>query len=728
LTSFIGREREHVAVEGLLARAPLVTLIGVGGCGKTRLALQVAADLLEGYPDGIWLVELAAVGAIASGDTPLVLQAVATALNLREESGRSLMETLIDTLASRRLLLVLDNCEHLVAACAELAAVLLRRCPRLQILATSREHLAIRGETSYRVPSLSLPEPDHHSRTAAPADYEAVRLFVERARAVHPAFTLSAENVGTVVQVCARLAGIPLAIELAAAAAARLPVATIAARLEQSIGVLTGGPRDVLPRHRTLRAALDWSWTLLSEQEQALLRRLSVFAGGWRLGAAVAVCTGDGIADWAVPDLLDGLANKSLAAPDERDDGGRRGLLETVRQYADERLAEAGEQATTRDRHLDWCVALAGEAEEQLKGPGQGAWLARLDREHDNLRAALGWARARARGTLELRLAGALWRFWLTRGYLSEGRGWLEGALSGGTEAPSSVRANALTGAGVLAGQQGDHGQAAAFFEEALMLRRALGDTRLVANALHNLAQLTKMRQDYGRAVTLHEEALALYRARDDKPGIALSLAGLGNIALRQGDNKRAAVLHEEALTLYRVLGDTQWIAGSLGNLGNVAHNQGDYARATSLHEEALTLQRTLGDKIGITRSLHNLGLAAYARADYGRTTTLLTEALPLCGELGDRELLADGLELAALVASARRHHRKAARLGGIAEGLRQALGIPLTPDLHTSHEQAARLTRAALGEAAFARAWAEGRALPVEQAIALARADSPDG
>ncbi len=492
MTNFIGREREQVVIGRLSAQAPLVTLVGAGGCGKTRLALQTAADLLEEYPDGIRLVELAGLSGTGSGGTALVCRAVADALGVREEPGRHILATLLDALRSKRVLLVLDNCEHLITACAELVAALLRDCQHLQILVTSRERLAIRGEATYRVPSLSLPEQGRRHTATAATDYAGVRLFVERAHAVLPEFALTEENAGTVVRICTRLAGIPLAIELAAAAAARLPLPTIATRLEQSIGVLTDGPRDVLPRHRTLRAAFDWSWTLLSEHERVLLRRLSVFASGWRPGAAVAVCAGNGIADWAVPDLLDGLTNKSLATLDEHDAVTRYGMLETVRQYAAEQLAEAGEHATMRGRHLDWCVALAEEAAGQLNGPEHGMWLARLEREHDNLRSALEWARARAQETAVLRLAGALWRFWLTRGYLSEGRGWLEEALSGSGEAPTGIRANALTGAGVLAGQQGDYGQAATRFEEALALRRALGDARLIADSLNNLALLTK--------------------------------------------------------------------------------------------------------------------------------------------------------------------------------------------------------------------------------------------
>ena len=720
-TSFIGREREQAAVGELLAQAPLVTLVGAGGCGKTRLALQVAADLQEGYSDGTWLVELAALSGPGPGGASPVPLAVAAALGLREEPGRPLLATLLDAIGSRHLLLVLDNCEHLLAACAELAAALLRGCPHLRLLATSRERLGIRGETSYRVPSLSTPAPDLHP-AAALAAYEGVQLFVERARAASPDFALTQAEAGAVARICVGLDGIPLAIELAAARVGSLPVEGIAARLDRSIGLLTGGPRDVLPRHQTLRATLDWSWELLGAAERTLLRRLSVFAGGWPLGAAVAVCGGDGLEGWAVPEVLDGLAARSLVGLDEATAGAHYRLLETVRQYAAEHLAaDALEVAALRDRHLGWCVALAEEAEPQLKGPGQEAWLARLEREHGNLRAALGWARERGESETGLRLALALGRFWYTRGYLSEGRGWLERALDGNREVPAGLRAIALKGAGSLALLQGEYGQAAALYGEALALFRALGDGQGVAGSLTNLGIVADRQGNYEQAATLFEAAVALARERGDTLQIAKTLGNLAAARGRRGDLAREEALLSEALALFRALGDRQSIAVALDNLGLGALRQGHLGRAVAWHEEALAQFRALGDRHGIVTSLTNLGSVALARGDHGRAAALLEEGLLLARDIGARDELAGILESLAWVAAARGQPRRAAQLGGAAEALLRALGVPLMPEQRVGHDQAMRAIQAELGEEAFAAAWVQGGSLLVEQAVALA-------
>jgi predicted ATPase/class 3 adenylate cyclase len=786
LTSLIGREREQGAVLALLAAERLVTLTGAGGVGKTRLAVAVASEMVDQEPDGVWLVALAPLA-----DPALVVEAVAQALGLREEPNRPLLATLQDQLKDRQLLLVLDNCEHLIDACAGLANALLRHCSRLRILATSREGLQVSGEQRYRVPSLSVPDSKHLPPPELVGSYEAVRLFVARARARRQEFVLTAANAHVVAGVCARLDGIPLAIELAAARVGVLPVEGIAVRLNDRFRLLTGGVRDALPRQRTLRATLDWSYDLLSTTEQVVLRRLSVFAGGWTLGAAEIVCAGDPIegerpggsndlprcanaqssdppgrsyvAKWEILDLLDGLVNKSLAQLEEGEDEARYDLLETVRQYAGEHLQASGEAAATRDRHLTWCVGLAEEAEPGLTGPAQVQWLARLEAEHENLRAALGWARGQEEHVLALRLAAALWRFWTTRGYLSEGRGWLEDALTRARAAiiPAAVRARALNGAGNLAHRQGDYGRATALHEEALVLRRALEDAPGIAASLGNLAIVAVEQGDYGRATALHEEALALRRALGDSRGIALALGNLGTVAMQQGDYGRATAMYQEALVLRRALGDTSGIAVVLGNLGNVASQQGDYARATALHEESLALRRALGDTPGIAVTLASMGWVAYQQGDYERATALHEEALALRRALGDsrgiansiahlgniayrrgdsrraaefhaeslrlsqtigaRDLIADALESLAWVANMREDLCRAASLGAAAEALREGIGMPLAPGLRAEHASAVQAMRAALGEEVFAATWAAGCALPLTEAVALA-------
>ena len=773
-TSFIGREREQAAIGDLLIRAPLVTLVGAGGCGKTRLALQVAADLAERYPDGIRFVELAALSETTLDGASLVSRAVATAMGLREEPGRPLLATLLDALKRQRLLLVLDNCEHLVTACATLVAALLRGCPHLHLLATSRQRLDIRGETIYRVPSLTLPDPDQHPGAAALAGYEAVRLFVDRACASQPVFALTDENGDAVARICARLDGVPLAIELAAARVRSMPAGAIAARLDKSIALLADGPRDVLPRHRTLRAALDWSWDLLSGQERTLLRRLSVFAGGWTLNAAEAVCGdddpgGEGLSGtlWTI---LDGMADKSLLMSDETDTQTRYKLLETVRQYAEWHLTACGQElGATRDRHLHWCVALAEEAEPHLSGPEQGAWVAQLEREHDNLRAALGWAREQENGARALRLAGALCRFWQMRGYLGEGRSHLDAALAQepATSVPSAARARALNGAGTLADSQGEYGRAAALHEEALEVHRILGDTRGTANALNGIGNAIQKQGDYGRAVTLHEEALALRRALGDtwsvaaslsnlavslhlqggyeRPvalleeavalkrdlgdtwGIAASLNNLGCAVASREEHRRAATLHEEALMLRRTLGDTMGIAVSLRNLGCAAEALGDHRRAAALHEEALALRRTVGDKLGIADSLHHLGVVAYRRSDHVRADALLAEAVQIGHAIGARDVVAESLEYLSWVGVALGLHERAARVSAAADTLRQALGICLKPADLAESERTLRSIRAALGKQALAAIVAEVRRLLPDQATLRALAAGPE-
>jgi predicted ATPase/transcriptional regulator with XRE-family HTH domain len=715
--SFVGRQQAQQEVQALLDRSPLVTLTGTGGVGKTRLALAVAAAAVDSYPDGVWLVELAPLA-----DPSLVAQAVATVLGVREEPGRPLLATLTDHVQPRALLLVLDNCEHLIGVCAELAVALLRQCPGLRLLATSREALAVAGETQYRVPALAVPDLAHLPHPEHLSAVEAVDLFMQRAQARHPDFALTSHNAPVVAQICARLDGLPLAIELAAARAGSLPLEAIAARLDDRLQLLTGGSRTALPRHQTLRAAMEWSHDLLSAPEQTLLRRLAVFSGGWSLGAAETVCAGTRLASWEVLDLLAGLVNKSLVLLEERGGEARYRLLETVRHYGQERLEAAGEAAAVREDHLAWCLALAEEAQPQLRGPQQGLWLARLEADHDNLREALGWSlREGGDATLSLRLAGALWRFWYTRGYLGEGQGWLARALAA-DQGPPAARATALNGAAALAIAQGEHGPAATMYEEALALWRALGDTRGVAESLGNLGNVMVHQGEYGRAAALHEEALALFRSLGHEEGIAQNLANLGAEAYMQGEYGRAAVLHEEALSLRRAMGDAAGIANSLNYLGLVAYMQCEYGRAAALYREALGLRYTLGDRRGIAAGLIGLGLVAYMQGEYGRAAALCEEGLLLSRDIGARDLVAGSLEGLAWVAAARGQSQVAAHLGGAAAALREALGALLLPDDWAGHDQAVRAMRTALGEDAFAAVWAEGRALPLEQAIALAQ------
>jgi predicted ATPase/class 3 adenylate cyclase len=638
LTSFIGREREMEEIKALLKKVRLVTLTGTGGCGKTRLALEVAMEVMEDFPDGVWLVELAPLK-----ETELVVQTVASALGVKEEAQRPLLETLTDFLKPKKLLLVLDNCEHLVDACAQLVGRLLQVCPNLWVLATSREALRIVGEQIYRVPSLSVPNLTPLPSLEQLMQYESVRLFVDRARLVRPSFSVNDQNASAVAEICHRLDGIPLAIELAAALVRGLTVEQIVERLSDRFRLLTAGTRTALPRHQTLRAAIDWSYELLSRAERALFRRLSVFAGGWDLKGAEAVGTGklpegDEVRTEEVWELMMRLIDKSLVVMEG--EMGRYQMLETLREYGRERLQEAGEAEETREKHLEFFLGLAERAEEELQGAQQREWLERLEREQDNFRVALSYGLERE-PEKALKLAAALWRFWDIHSNFTEGRSWLERALEKGMSAPASVRAKALNGAGVLALRQGDYETAQALLQESLAIRQALGDQLGIASSLNNLGNVAWVQGDYERAKALYEESLTIYRTLGNQCGVASSLTNLGNIAWSRGDHEEARALYEESLTIFRKLGSQWGIASSLNSLGAVALVQGNYERAKMLLEESLAIYRDLGDQWGIAFSLNNLGNLALMQGDYERAKVLLEESLSIRRALRDQRGIA---------------------------------------------------------------------------------------
>ncbi|MGH2372158.1 MAG: tetratricopeptide repeat protein [bacterium] len=720
LTSFIGREHEMTQVKRLLSTTRLLTLTGSGGCGKTRLALQVGADLVEAFADGVWFVDLAPLS-----DSALVPQAVASALRMREEPGRGLLVTLIDYLQPKSILLVLDSCEHVVEACARMAEALLRACPRLQILATSREPLRIAGETNWRVPSLSLPDLMRLPALKDLAEYEAVRLFIDRAGAALPSFRLTDQNAPAVADVCDRLEGIPLAIELAATRVKTLPVDQIAARLDDQFRLLTGGSRTAMPRQQTLQAAMDWSYVLLSEKEKTLLRRLSAFSGGWTLDAAEAVCGGEGIDDADVLDLLSQLVDRSLVVVHERDGTARYRLLETVRQYAHGKLAESGEDAKVQRRHRNWFLTLAERTEPELIGPAQVVGLERLEADHDNLRTALASTQTeKDGGESGLRLAGALGRFWLTRGHFIEGRRWLDRMLgsSGGVQA--ALRARALLEASRLAWNQSDYTAAIALSEESLGIFRELKNRQGVADALNILGLVAAAQGDYAAARPRYEEGLALARDLEDKWRMAMLLNNLGLVAVEQGDYRAARPFHEESLRMRRALGDTLGVSYSLNSLGLVAAAEGDFDGARTLLQEGLRIRRGLGDRRGVAASLSNLGVVAHKQGDHERAAALWRESLALRRELGDKRGIADCLERLAGIACARRVFARAARLFGAAEALREAIGAPLGPSDRGEYDRNVASVRAALEEPALHAAWVEGRGTPLEQTIEYAMTD----
>jgi predicted ATPase/class 3 adenylate cyclase len=714
LTSFIGREREIAQVQHMLESARLVTLAGAGGCGKTRLALQVTAERVDCYPGGAWVVDLAPLS-----DPELVAQTVALVLGVREEPGRTLTETLISFLSARPMLLMLDNCEHLIAACACLADALLRGCPRLQILATSREVLAVPGESVYRVPSLSFPERQEPLPVEELTRYEAVRLLIERAVAIQPSFAVTDRNVAAAVQLCQQLDGIPLAIELAAARVKLLTVEQIASRLSDRFRLLTGGSRTVLPRHQTLRAAIDWSYELLSEGERVLLGRLSVFAGGWTLAAAEGICSGDGIEEWEVLELLGQLVDKSLVVAEEQGEEVRYRLLETIRQYGHEKLQASEEADALRDQHRDWHLTMAEQAKLDL-----GA-------DHGNLEAALEWSMQRGDAEAALRLGEALHGFWYPRGYLREARERLEKALSlPGAEAPTAERARALARAGYWACRLGDYQGARELLEGALAIGRQLGIQNRTLGALFYLGHVAAFQGDYQAARALYEEILTILRQSGDQdnPYRAWPLCSLGELANLEGNYEGARALLEESLEIHRQMGDGYGIACLLKSLGDVARNQGDYQRARALYEESLEIQRQLGHHADTAWLLEGLAAVARSQREYKEATVFYKESLGIYRRTGEQRGIASGLEGLAGVAADDDQAERAARLFGAADALREAIGAPLAPGERADYDRHLAAARAALGEGAFAAAWAEGRALPMEQAIALALDETREG
>lgn len=718
-TSFIGREKEIAEVKTLLGRARLLTLTGSGGCGKTRLGIQVAAGQLNSYADGVWLVELASVA-----NPDLVPQSVATMLGLTEERGKSLTQSVTEHLSSTHLLLVLDNAEHLLAACAQLADVVLRQCPQVKLLVTSRERLGVLGESAYRVPGLPVPDPERQATAASLAQYESVQLFVERARLNLPHFALTDENAPAVGVLCYRLDGLPLAIELAAARVRAMSVEAISQRLDQRFRLLTGGSRMAPRRQQTLRTLIDWSYDLLSDAERALLGRVSIFSGGWTLEATEQVCVGQGVDDWEALDLLTSLADKNLLQAEERNGATRYRLLETLRQYARERLLETGEEACWHGRHLAYFLAVAEKAEPHLVDTDQRAWLDQLEAEHDNLRAALAWS-ATGGGDAGggLQLAGALWRFWLARGYWNEGRGWLAKLLAAGPGGQAAAdRAKALKGAGDLATQQSDYSAARLLFEESLAHWRELGNRRGIAESLNNLGRVAVEQGDYASAKALYEESLSILRELGDRRGIAILLNCLGSAAGNQGDYPVAKALYEESLAILQELGDRQSIAISLINLGLVAYEQGDYPASRALAEDSLAIWRELGDRRGIGLSLNTLGAVAFEQCDYASARALHAESLAIRWELGDRRGVAESLERLAHAESAVAGPGRAARIWGRVERLREEIGSPVTLSERPRYDRQVAAARAAMGdESAFDLAWREGRAMTLDEAVQYA-------
>ncbi|HEY9525766.1 MAG TPA: adenylate/guanylate cyclase domain-containing protein [Anaerolineales bacterium] len=728
LTSFIGRAREIADARQLLSNAHLLTLVGPGGTGKTRLSLQLAADRLPSFTDGVWFIELAPLV-----DPLLVPQMIAAVFELRELQNIPTLEIVTDYLRAKEILLILDNCEHLIAACAGLSDHLLRSCPRLKILASSREALGIAGETVYHVPPLSLPDPAHVTPEAL-LDSEAARLFLERASAVQSNFHLTDQNASAVARICHRLDGIPLALELAAARVAVFSAEEIAAHLEDRFKLLTGGNRAALPRHQTLRALIDWSYDLLSPEEQILFRRLSVFSGGWTLEAAEHICAGGEqdaarIAAEDILDLLSGLVRKSLVMVEQAETTRYR-LLETIRHYASETLLHAGESETWQNRHLDFFLQLAEQAGENMNGPQEMDWVNRLEAEYGNLRAAMEWSQ---KNNLEaaLRFGGALAMFWVWRGYSLEGLQWLPDILRRSKELPEESRsstrmisfhARALLGIGILDFNLGDTTSAAVALEECATLSKQLGDLHLRSWAISYLSINSAFRGEMAGAYAFAEESLVLGRELGE--GMPLAM-GLNNMAIVTGlvrnDFKAARTYADEAFKILSEAGSRWYSAMALFGFGLFEESQGNHAEARSRFEACMPLFVESKDRHRIVMLRSELAHLERRQGHISEAKKAYRETLQAWQELGHRAAIAHQLECFAMLAKAAEDEGRAARIFGAAQALRERINIPMQLMERMEYDREVNELRDGMDREAFASYWAEGRALSMEDAIRFA-------
>jgi predicted ATPase/DNA-binding CsgD family transcriptional regulator len=725
LTSFIGRKKEMTEVKRLLSAVSLVTLTGVGGSGKTRLALQMAAEVADRYLDGVWYVQLAPLS-----EPLLVAQAVASALRIREQRGRSLMDTLLDDLRHKGLLLVFDNVEHLISACASLAETLLQGCAGLRILVTSREPLRIEGEHIYPVPPLSLPSPGTLHPLPTLARSEAVQLFVDRAISAHPLFALSEQNAAATLQICRRLDGIPLALELAAARVSALSVEQIVTRLDDQFRLLTGGSRTALPRHQTLRATMDWSYDLLTEPEKLLYRRLALFGGAFSLDTAEAVCSGTDLLESAIVDLLTHLVEKSLIVAGERAGEARYHLLEPARQYALSKLQETAEASDVGARHRDYFLALVEQGHLGLASAERMAWQARIESDHDNIRAALRWSIDHHSLEEATRLGAAMARFWASRGLLNEGLAWLAELRKQEDQVSPRARAGLLSGAGLLAFEIGEQRQAVEVTDHALAIFQQLGDRLGIEVCLRLLGLAELEIGDFERAAVLLDEAAKLPRERGDGEAEAEALRQRGYLAVKQGDYALATKTLERSLAAVRQTGRQRSIGFSIGHLAQACFYQGQTDRAISMLSEALDHLRAVEHGTGTAYFLNVLGLALLEKGDRQGAAKAYRSCLSLASGTGYRWAIAQGVMGIGALSVAKGEAALGTRLLAAADALLIKIDYVIPSAERSYIERLVASLRRSMPLDEYEKASRQGRHMSMEQAVEsaqLALSDAED-
>ena len=722
LTSFIGRERELEEVIQTLEKNRIVTLTGSGGVGKTRLAIQAANSISANFKDSVWWAELAPLV-----DEALIPQAVAQALGVREFPTQPLPESLKNFLREKQLLLILDNCEHLIDACAQLAHDLLIQCANLRILATSREALDIIGEFEYQVQPLPLPAPGRLSLVDLLLDYESIRLFNERANA-KSGFTLTKQNADAVFRICQRLDGIPLAIELAAAQTRALTVEQIAERLNDRFNLLTQGNRTALSRHQTLRASIDWSYDLLSKEEQALFRRLGVFVGGWALGGAKAVCSGDMVDENRIFNLLSSLVDKSLVIIQEQGGEVRYQMLETIREYAYERLSHSGKLKMVCLQHLRFFTEMVNEAEPNFKSREQAIWYHRLDNELGNLRVALTRCEGIENAELRLHFAAGLWRYWKNRGQIREGLGHLRYVLEStpsGSPRQTAAYARALTAAGSLAYYAADFHFSTQSRKEALTIFRNLDDKVGVADCLNGLGNTAISQGKYDSTQIFYEESLTIRKELGNQWGVARLLGNLGLLAYFQLDYAKAYSLDLESLGMFRELGDDESVANILINLGDVTRRQGDLPTAYSFYKQSEAISKKLKDQWGLAYAMLGLADIARERGDFSTASSIYRECLPMFQNGADYVGLPYALESVATLMIAINLPQKSARIFGVANAFRKNTNSPLPFPDSAAYQKNLTILQERLGQSEFELAWKEGHTMTMEEAIEYALIES---